>query len=334
MPADIRQVAELAGVSIATVSHVINNTRYVTDGTKKKVQEAMEALQYKPNSVARSLRSHKSNTIGLIFPVLPSDTSNFFFANVAHGVQTKMKQHGYQLLLSTNSTESVEDEKEQIELFNSKLIDGLILAPASEELSHLKEIVSNEYPVVFIDRRARGYEADCILSDNYMGSYEAVKLLIEKGHRKIGLITGNRGVSTNNDRVRAYKQALVDYGISYMPGRIIEGRSSFEDGYACGLRMLEQPDITALFVTNNILTMGVMGALQERGIRIPEQMAVIGFDDYDWTRITTPPLTVIRQPSYELGEKAAEIMLERIAKVDKPPQEYSLPTELIVRDSC
>lgn len=331
--ADIKQVAERAGVSIATVSHVVNSTRFVSDTTKTKVQQAMKELDYQPNSLASSLRSQKTNTIGLIVPILPSDTSNFFFMTVAQGIQNELRKNGYHLLLSTNTTEDIEDEKEQIRLFNSKRIDGLIIAPIAEEMSYLNDLVS-KYPVVFIDRRTSGYEADCILADGFGGSYQAVKTLIEKGHRKIGLITGGLGITTSDERLNGYRKALADNQIPYDPTMVKVARSTFESGYDSTQEMLAEHDVTALFITNNVLTMGAMGYLQENHIRIPEDLAVIGFDDYDWTRITSPPLTVIRQPSYELGEQAAKVLLSRINNKTQEFKNYCLDTTLVMRGSC
>jgi len=331
----IIEVASAAGVSIATVSHVINNTRFVSEETKRKVSRAMKELDYRPNSVARSLRSQKSNTIGLVVPILPSDTSNFFFMTVAQGIQNTLRKHGYHLLLSNNTTEEIEDEKEQIRLFNSKLIDGLIIASIAEEVGYLNDIVSSDYPVVFIDRRPQGYGGDCVVADGYGGAYEAVQTLINKGHREIGLITGGLGITTSNERFEAYKKALEDHDIPFDSSKVMKANSSFDSGYESARDLLSNQKITALFIANNVLTMGAMKYIQECRIRVPEELAVIGFDDYDWTQITTPPLTVIRQPSYELGEKAAEIMIERI--MDKnigKHVEYCLPTSLVMRGSC
>ncbi len=331
----IIEVASAAGVSIATVSHVINNTRFVSEETKRKVFRAMEELDYRPNSVARSLRSQKSNTIGLVVPILPSDTSNFFFMTVAQGIQNTLKKHGYHLLLSNNTTEELEDEKEQIKLFNSKLIDGLIIASIAEEVEYLNDIVGTDYPVVFIDRRPKGYGGDCILADGYGGSYNAVQTLIQKGHSRIGLITGELGITTSNERFEGYKNALADNGITFDSSMIRVAESSYESGYESARDLLNIHRITALFIANNVLTMGAMGYIQERQLKVPEQLAIIGFDDYDWTKITTPPLTVIRQPSYELGEKAAEIISLRIndKRVGKY-EEYRLATSLVMRSSC
>lgn len=330
----IKQVAEIAGVSIATVSHVINGTRFVSEETKNKVFRVMQELDYRPNSAARSLRSQKSNTIGLIVPILPSDTSNFFFMTVAQGIQHTLKKHGYHLLLSNNSTEEIQDEIEQIKLFNTKQIDGLIIASIANEVSYLNEIVGKQYPVVFIDRQPRGYQGDYVLADGFGGTYRAIQALFDKGHRNIGLLTGELGITTSNERFEGYKQALKDNGIAYNPEIVSIARSDFENGYEATKALLENNEITAIFIANNVLTMGAMKCIQEKKIRVPEELAVIGFDDYDWTRITTPPLTVIRQPSYELGEKAAEIMIERIDTPTEAKQEYRLPTSLVMRDSC
>ncbi len=297
------------------------------------MQKAMKLLNYQPNSVARSLRNQKTNTIGLIVPILPSDTSNFFFMNVAQGIQNKLKDHGYHFLLSTNTTESVHVEKEQIRMFNSKQIDGLIIASIAEDLTFLSELTTN-YPIVFVDRRAKGFSADSVVADGYGGSYGAVKTLIAKGHRRIGLITGGLGISTSEERYKGYCEALEDHGILYDHNLVKIARSSFESGYESAKQLSKEQKITALFVTNNVLTMGTVCYLQEQKIAIPDELAVIGFDDYDWTQITAPPLSVIRQPSYEIGEKAAEILLHRIDHPDKKYEEYRLNTHLILRGSC
>lgn len=336
MKVGIKQVAELAEVSTATVSHVINSTRFVSTETKEKVFRAMRQLDYRPNAVAQSLRSQRSNTIGLIVPILPSDTSNFFFMTVAQGIQQTLKRNGYHMLLSNNVNEELGEEQEQIKLFNTKQIDGLIIASIAEEVGYLNDIVHGQYPVVFIDRKPVGYRGDYVLADGYGGSLEAVRKLLGKGHRRIGFITGTLGISTSNERLEGYREALAEQEVPYDPSLVMIANASFENGYSCAQQLLAGGDITAIFVANNVLTMGVVACLQEKRIRIPDDLAVIGFDDYDWTKITTPPLTVIRQPSFEIGVTAAEVMLKRIEKSgrQKEVQEYRLPTRLIERGSC
>jgi len=295
----------------------------------------MKQLDFRINAVAQSLRSRKSNTIGLIVPVLPADTSNFYFMTIAQGIQKTLRRYGYQMLLSNNSTEQLEEEIEQIELFNSKLIDGLIIASIADNVDYLNTTVNSRYPVVFIDRKPVGYHGDFVLTDGFEGSLNVVETLLNKGHRKIGLITGSLGISTSNERMEGYKKALSNYGIEFDQTLVREVAANFENGYECAKELLASTDITALFVANNVLTMGVIACLQELKISIPDELAVIGFDDYDWTKITVPPLSVIRQPSFELGVKAAEVIIQRIENSDKQHNsEYRLPTTLIIRGSC
>jgi LacI family transcriptional regulator len=334
--ASMKDVANKAGVSTATVSHVINNTRFVAEETKFKVKNAMKALNYSPNVIARSLRSHQSYIIGLIIPVKHYDTSNFFFMSIAHGIENKLREHGYHLLFS-NSNEDIETEKAQIEVFNSQLIDGLIIAPTAEEHGYLEDVLTNDYPVVFIDRKPKEFEGDCVLVNNSQGTYEAITHLIDKGHRNIGYISGTLGLTTSDERLDGYKRALFDHGIEFNPSFIKVGDSTYEDGEKFAEELVEGNRITALFVANNVMTLGAISLLQERKISVPMDLAVIGFDDYDWTKITNPPLSVIKQPAFELGEKAAEVMLERIKNPTKSEDEkavYRLNTELVLRGSC
>jgi LacI family transcriptional regulator len=332
----IKDVARAAGVSTATVSHVINDTRFVAEETKNKVHQAMKELDYRPNSVARSLRSRKSKIIGLLVPILLEDTSNFFFMSVAQGIESVLRESGYNLIVS-NSNENIRIEQEQIKLFNSQLIDGLILAPTFEDHHCLHETLTGDYPVVFIDRKPKDYQGDCVLADGLSGTYEAVSLLISKGHRRIGFLTGSLGLTTSDERLAGYKKALIEHGLNVEQVLIQVAKSiqsSFESGYELAKELVSQHDITAILVANNVMTMGAIRFLQENQLKIPDQIALIGFDDYEWTKITTPPLSVVKQPSFELGQIAAQTLLNRIENPFGDPKEIRLPTKLIVRSSC
>ncbi|WP_139905565.1 LacI family DNA-binding transcriptional regulator [Clostridium thermarum] len=332
MTASMKDVAERAEVSTATVSHVINNTRYVSEEIRQRVLQAMKELNYRPNSIARSLRSQKSNTIALIVPILVEDTSSFFFMSVAQGIENTLKKHGYNLILS-NSNENLETEKEQIRTLNSQLIDGLIIAPTAEEHSYLNEVLNGAYPVVFIDRRPRGIEGDCVLSDGYRGTYDAITKLIDKGHKKIGFITGPLGITTSDERFEGYKRAIIDNGLQMEFSLIKETEATYKNGYELAKKLVTEEKVTAIFAANNVMTIGTLKLLQDMDIKIPEQVSVIGFDDYDWTRITTPPLSVVKQFPFDLGTKAAEVLLSRISNRDNQYKEYRLPTELVLRKS-
>jgi len=330
MKVNMKDVAKKAGVSTATVSHVINKTRFVGAGTKKKVLEVMKELNYYPNFAARSLRIRKSNTIGLLVP----DISNFFFTSIAKGVENTLKRHGYHLILS-NSNENLENEIEQIKIYNTKLVDGLIMAPVSGDHAFLNELFRGHYPVVFIDRKPEGFQGDSILINNINGAYDAISVLIEKGHAKIGIITGLPGLTTTKERLIGYEKALINYGLKINKNFIKVGNSRFESGYKLTKELLEHTDITALFVTNNLMTIGAIKYLKEKQVAIPGDIAIIGFDDYKWSSIIEPPLSVVRQPDYDIGEKASTLLIKRIKKEEIGEyKEYRLPTKLIIRDSC
>lgn len=331
MAARIKDVASLAGVSTATVSHVINNTRYVSDEVKKKVLDAMKALNYSPNTVARSLRSRKSHIVGLIVPVKENDNSNQFFMTVANGIESVLKKQGYHLILS-NSGENYAEELERIHMFNNQWIDGLIIAPTRRE-NGLEQRVFGDYPVVFIDRRPDVLQGDCVLVNGYEGSFQAVKALLEKGHTRIGFISGKQNVSSVEDRLAGYCKALKDFGIEPDPSLIRSGESKPQAGYEAAAELVADGSVTALFVANNVMCMGVLKLIREKGIRIPDRLALVCFDDFEWTAVIDPPLSVVRQPAYELGEKAAQILLERIESPDRSIKEYRLPSHLIVRES-
>lgn len=332
MAASMKDVANKAEVSTATVSHVINNTRYVSDEVRHRVLEAMKVLKYRPNSVARSLRNQKSNTIALIVPILNEDTSSYFFMSMAQGIENTLKKNGYNLILS-NSNESLEVEKEQIRVLNSNFIDGLIIAPTAEEHSYLKEVLNGDYPVVFIDRRPRGIDGDCVLSDGFKGTYDAISSLIKKGHKRIGFLSGPFGMTTSDERFEGYKRALIDNGLEIELSLIKEDEATYKNGYELTKSLVTEEKATAIFAANNVMTIGALKFLQDSDLKIPDQVAVIGFDDYDWTRITTPPLSVVKQFPFELGTKAAEVLLNRISNPESQYKEYRLPTELVLRKS-
>ncbi|RDY67683.1 LacI family transcriptional regulator [Halobacillus trueperi] len=327
----IKDVAKKAQVSTATVSHVINETRFVADETKQKVYLAMKDLNYQPNRIARSLRSRKSNTIGLLVPLVAEDTSNFFFMSIANGIEKVLKENGYNLILS-NSDEDEGTEKDQIRVFNTQLIDGLIIAPVNGKDSAYKQELTGDYPVVYIDRHPSGIEGDMVLVDNLRGSYEAVAALLNKGYERIGFITGTLGITTSDERLNGYKQALEEKGLPVRNEFIKEGPATFEQGYQLA-KELHEAGVSALFIANNVMTMGAVSYLKEHQVQIPEEIGIIGYDDYDWMKITSPPLSVVRQPAFEIGKVAVEQLLKRINGSQEKYTEVMLDSELVQRGS-
>ncbi|WP_029192441.1 LacI family DNA-binding transcriptional regulator [Paenibacillus harenae] len=325
----IKDVAKHANVSTATVSHVINGTRFVSEDTKRKVHQAMNDLNYRINFVARSLRSRKSYVIAFLAPILASETSNYFFMSVAAGIQSVLKQNHYHLVLS-DSHEEAEYEADEIRMLGSQMIDGLIMAPASRELDY--EHLFGDYPVVYLDRVPNNSNRDCVVVDNKTVSKEAVQMLIGKGHKRIAYLSGPNTLTTTEERVAGYLEALSEAGIEAESDLISIGEVSLDSGYKL-TESLMRHEPTAIFVTDNVMAMGVMFYMQEKKISVPEQIAVVAYDEFQWTRITSPPLTVIEQPAFELGVKAAEVMLERIDNAGSPRQEHRLTANLVVRQS-
>lgn len=339
MSASIKDVALKSGVSTATVSHVINGTRYVADETKKKVYDAMKELDYHPNPIARSLRSRKSYVIGLLVPILASDASKFFFTSVAYGIERKLKEHGYHLSLS-NSNESLEHEIEQIKVFNSQYIDGLIIASSASEYDQLKDVISDDYPTVFIDRMPKGFQGDVVLSDNFQGSYDAISHLVKSGHKRIGFITESVWITTNYDRLEGYKSALIDHGIAFNDNLIQQCESknvagyALEKGYELAKHLVEKEKVTALFLADNAMTMGAFRYLQNNNIKMPDDVALVGFDDYEWTLVTSPTISVVKQNTLQIGEQAINLLMDRIENGEKSKgKEVRLATEFIKRGS-
>jgi len=330
---NMKDVAELAGVSVATVSNVINDSRFVAEPTKKKVIESMDKLNYTPNKVARSLKNKESKTIGFILP----DISNFFFAEVTQFIEKKLKEYGYSLIISS-SDESIEKEKEQIDILNSHQIDGLILAPARGDHSYLEEIRdNNELPIIFIDRKPEGIKGTSILTENYLGAYQAIEYLINKGHKNIGIIAGLRGITSTTERLAGYKQALRDNNIEIYDDYIKFGDSRYESGHDIAEGLTKNKEITAIFAANNLMATGAMTYLSKNNFRIPEELAIISFDDFKWAEITSPSLTSIKQKSKKIGHKAAETLINEIE--NKIYQHESnkvirVESEFIIRKSC
>lgn len=325
----IKKVAERAKVSTATVSHVINQTRFVSESTKKRVYQAMEELDYFPNSVARSLRSKKSKNVGIVIPMVKNSAP--FFMEVAQGLENTLQQSDYSLLIG-NTNEDPENEKRQIRMFCSQQIDGLVIASSYKDKGFLRDVLPKNIPVVFVDRFPLGIQSNYVVSDGRTGTLNAIELLITKGHRKIGFIGENK-LTTGVERFKGYKDALLNVGIDQSLIRF--GTPNFDSGYSLAKELVNtQKDLTALFFATNAMLMGGFCFLKDSGVKIPEEIAIIGFDDYDWTKLTTPSITVVKQRPYELGAKAATILLEKIQNVGEKIKQHCLPTELILRDSC
>lgn len=333
---NIKDVAKMANVSISTVSHVINGTRFVAEETEKKVRHAMEVLDYVPNAAAFSLRTKKSKTIGIVIPITQDETSNIFFMQVMQGIETVLKEKGYFLVLS-NSREEIHCEEQEIRNLLNRQVDGFIIAGSRGDHSFIKELLG-EKAYVFIDRIPEGLtEFDCVISDGEKGSYEAVKYLASLGHKKIGVLCDIIGEYPNSDlRYLGYRRALTECGIPFCKEYVRECRSSIESGFEGTRQIMSETDITALYVVSNVNAMGAVQYFREADIQIPRDLSLVIYDDYDWARIFSPPITVVRQEAFEMGKKSAQLLIERMNEKGEPGKKKMLQmgTTLIKRKSC
>jgi LacI family transcriptional regulator len=332
MSGTVREVARRAGVSPMTVSRVINGGRGVRPETRLRVEKVIASLGYVPNGLARGLTSRKTMVLGVIVP----DVGNPFFAPVVRGAESIARRAGYGVILC-NSESSLAYEGEYIADMLRQRVDGLLIVPVGDDSrAHLLRLERHGTPYVLIDRSVAGIEADLVHGDNPGGARRAVEHLISLGHRRIAMIAESPSVSTSRERRRGYHEALAAAGIEPSPELFIETRVDLQGGYRAMHTLLDlQPRPTALFAVNNLVAVGAVKAIRERGLRVPEDVALVAFDDIEHVAILAPFLTVMPQPAETFGTVAAQLLLDRV--MDRVPQQRRvviLPSELIVRESC
>ncbi len=293
--------------------------------------KAAQALNYQPNQLARSLRTRQTRTVGMIIP----NITNPFFPEVVRAVEDVLNREGYTLVLG-NSDYNIQKEEAYYRTFMAKRVDGLILeiTPVKPP-QHLYRHDWEEVPVVYIDRLYQGLGGDVVLVDSLAGSYEAVCHLLDRGHRRIGVITGPLSMLMASKRLRGYRIALRRRGLAPDQDLIREGRFDFQSGYEHARSLLQLPSPpTAIYACNGLMALGCLQAIRERKLKCPEEIALVSFDDLSIFEMMQPPLTAVSQPVYEIGSKAAEMLIERISgKVTGPPRRKILRTRLIVRES-
>ena len=325
----IHDVAKKAGVSSATVSHVLNETRFVSDELRKRVVDAMGELGYRRNTLASSLRKGRTQTIGLILP----DSSNTFFAELGRGIEEAAFSHGYNLILC-NSDNDIEKEHLYIDLLTEKQVDGIILDTEEKDIHSLHTIIPDTTPIVLIDRDLFNNDYDIVLSDSRQGGCIAAQHLIELGHKNIGCITGPEEMVSSIERLQAFKHSLNEAGLSLDPGLVTQGDFHPESGYIGAMKLLHLKNPpTAIFACNDSMAIGVIRAAVELGLRVPNDLSLIGFDNIELCNYTCPALTTIDQPKINLGQKAIQHLVDRISNHSIPVVRELIPTELIIRES-
>lgn len=330
MKVTIREVAKRAKVSVATVSHVLNGTRRVAPETAARVRRAVEELGYQPNGIAQSLRKRATYAIG----VLVSDITNPFFATLVRGVEDAASTAGYSVIVC-NSDEDPQKEDAYLRVLWRRRIDGMLIAPTRDGTSPaLRELAKLRVPFVFVDRKAKGIEAPAVLSDNVGGAYFATRHLIERGHRHIGIVLGIPGATTTEERFAGYLQALKEAGIAVRKDLVVWGGYRVEGGRRATAQLLSlRSPPSAIFSTNNLMTIGVLQEVHCQDLRVPEDVAIVGFDDLEWAELVSPPLTVVAQNPYELGREAFELLLTMLRDQETMPQDVRVPVVLKLRRS-
>ena len=329
----IEDVAREAKVSIATVSRVLNGSTRVNADAAARVVAAVEKLQYRPSHAARALRAQRASTIGLLI----SDIQNPFFTGLVRGVEDVAQQHGYSVILC-NSDEDPRKERQYVDVLCAEHVAGAIVVPASERSNSFQRFREFAIPVVTVDRRLDGRTTDAVLVDNVRGAHDAVAHLVAGGYRRIGLITGPISTTTGRQRRDGYRHALSEAGIPFDP--TLECIGTFKEGsgadLAAGLLSLDPP-IDALFIANNLMTLGALETLQAHRLRIPGDVAVVAFDDVPWAELASISLSTVSQPVYELGTTAAHRLFQRMQEKQEngelSHQEIVLSPNLRIRGS-
>lgn len=326
---NISIVAQKAQVSQSTVSRVLNNSPLVKETTANKVRQVIKELGYTPNELARGLRSNETKTVGVIV----SNVLNPFFTSIVRGIEDLANKANYHIMLC-NTDEKAEKEQQYIQALLSKRVDGLIIASTGTKNDYAA-LIGNK-PVVFVDRKPEGSNKgkfDTVLVHNRDGSRKAVTQLIEAGYQRIGIITGSNVSTTGYERLSGYEQAFSDKKLPLDRSLVKLGDFLGHTAYQNAIDLITNCSCDAIFAANNMILLGVLKAVTELGVKIPNEVGISAFDDLEWMQFCQPQITAVRQPTYKMGTTAMSLLLDRIAESEEPAREINLPVELIVRQS-
>ena len=311
MAATIKDIARETGLSLATISKYINGGN-LREKNRVAIERAIKKLDYRVNEYARGLKSKKSRTVGMVLPEL----SNLFNMKIVSVIERILQEQGYSIIIC-DSQNNLEQEARSVEFLLSKQVDGIINIPMGNSSSHLAPAVEHQIPILLLDRPLDKLNdvVSCVLIDNQRAARMAVRLLLDAGHRSIGVVVGPAGVYTAEMRLKGYREALEEYGIPFEERLVARASLTVEGGYRQMRRLLkESKDMTAVFVTNYEMTLGALIALNKEGVQIPQELSIVGFDNImDLSRVFRPSLTIVSQPMEQIGIQAARLMLERLS---------------------
>lgn len=327
--ATMKEVAQRAEVSVSTVSHVINETRFVSIDVRSRVLAVIAELDYIPSAVARSLKHQRTRIIGMMTP----NNSNPYFAEITRGIEDACFEAGFNVILC-NSDDDPRKQTSYIRVLMEKQVDGLIITPsgANEDLGDL--LSSARKPLLILDREVENIEADFVTVDHELGGYLATNHLIELGHRHIACIAGPSQLSPAIQRLAGYRRALSNANLPLDPNNVVTSNFTSASGYTAMQRLLSMnPRPTAVFACNDLIALGAICAATNAGLSLPKDLSIVGFDDIELAAFTSPPLTTMAQPKYQLGALAAGMLIDRIARKHEQPQRKTLRPELRIRQS-
>lgn len=329
MGSTIKDIASKTGLGLATISKYLNGGN-VLEKNKKAIEKAIKELDYTVNEFARSLKTSKSKTVGVIIPEL----SNIFVTSIITVIEDILRNNGYSIIVTDCRT----DEKlecDVVDFMMSKRVDGIICMPVARSGKFLKQAIDASIPIILIDRMLNDIDADVVMVDNVSASEKAISHLVENGHRKIGIVVGPKDIFTSQERLKGYKKALEDQKIKVNNDNIVFSNYTVQGGYESLKKLIEKnKDMTAVFITNYEMTLGAIIAINELGIRIPEDISFIGFDNLQLSRVVKPKLTIVDQPLEEIGQNVANLMLKRLGDSKKETKtKIQLMTTLIERES-
>ena len=327
--ATMKQVAQRAGVSISTVSHVINNTRVVSSDVRARVQGVIDELRYIPSAVARSLKNDKTDTIGVLVP----NSSNPYFAELIRWIEDAAFQLGYNMILC-NAHGGADKQAAYLRLLMEKRIDGLVLVASGADDEQALMLRQEAVPIVQLERALPGLEADVVYAGQEEGAWQATRHLIGLGHRAIACVSGPPDLPRARERVAGYLRAMAEAGLEVLAGRVVHDAFTSAGGHAAFSRVLDQPHPpSAVFVTSDLMALGGLCAAGRLGLRIPAELSVIGYDDIEGAGYTSPPLTTVAPPKRDMARLAIELLIERIRGSATPLRQDALGSTLVVRAS-
>ena len=335
-PVTLKQIAETLGISVTTVSKALKDYPDVSKKTKKLVRELADTLNYKPNAFAVNLRTSESKTIGLVIP----EVVHHFFSSVVKGIISQAEKKGY-LVIILQSSESYELEKKQIDLLMSQRVDGILISIANgtANFNHINDVIAQDKPVVMFDKIAKIVNCSKVIIDDRKAAYIATKHLIDKGCKKIAHFRGPLLPQNSIDRFLGYKNALEEHGLVYNPSLVyILEDMSFDEGVFFAEKLLkDHNDVDGIFINTDLVAIGAINAFNKKGIKIPEDIAIVGFSNWFMSSVISPTLSTIDQPGYNMGKTAFKLLYKEIKQRKKnKPFEYKtveLPTNLVVRES-